>query len=418
MSSVISLSTTTAAPVASDATAVSDSGPVQLSFPAYLRNAALSSRFAHLTLDDAGERRRPPAVSSKKVLRRGDNEGKRWVRRKENDHFAGNPHIAVPSRRDLEPMRPTVHATFPVPLPPYLPRSVPAPAASLPMTDAQAASAGRFALSLRGMRKALRRAGPRTQALVRGVEEELTQWLEGVQVVTSPDDGAQLEFPGREVGGQDGVREVQRSAARLVWWIEDDAWARYVVHCCARFHEVVSFSKDTPTHRLTYLLRPNVTRPDPISLPSLVTPPTSDLDLSSYDSDLVSSLSDIPSDALSDIVSEADLPPQSVLSDVASDAGEADVESGSVASLRRSVTREADAWSVDADSLASAEEDTPRPRRAAAFRTRVWDRTARSGSSPSRSPARRMPLRRPAVTLAKPAVNAKSGQSFYEYLFN
>jgi hypothetical protein len=38
------------------------------------------------------------------------------------------------------------------------------------------------------------------------------------------------------------VREVERSPQRLVWWIENDTWARYVVHCCARYHNVVSFS--------------------------------------------------------------------------------------------------------------------------------------------------------------------------------
>ena len=59
-------------------------GPVPLSFPAILRNAALTSRFAHLTLDP--EQRKPAYQSavSKKSIRRNDNEGKRWVRRKEN----------------------------------------------------------------------------------------------------------------------------------------------------------------------------------------------------------------------------------------------------------------------------------------------------------------------------------------------
>ncbi|PCH43368.1 hypothetical protein WOLCODRAFT_164382 [Wolfiporia cocos MD-104 SS10] len=43
--------------------------------------------------------------------------------------------------------------------------------------------------------------------------------------------------------------------------VPDDAFARYVVHCCARLHGVVSFSKDDPLHRLTHHLRPNVTQP-------------------------------------------------------------------------------------------------------------------------------------------------------------
>lgn len=107
------------------------------------------------------------------------------------------------------------------------------------------------------MRRALRGrhgAGPRTQALVRGVEDELVRWLRGeddVVVVRDPDaqrepllsshDG-QFQFPGRAVAGLEEVREVERSPQRLVWWIENDTWARYVVHCCARYHNVVSFS--------------------------------------------------------------------------------------------------------------------------------------------------------------------------------
>src|SRR5712671_7759962 len=34
--------------------------------------------------------------------------------------FADNPHIATPSKRDLEPSSTSPHTTFPVPLPPYL----------------------------------------------------------------------------------------------------------------------------------------------------------------------------------------------------------------------------------------------------------------------------------------------------------
>lgn len=58
-----------------------------------------------------------------------------------------------------------------------------------------------------------------------------------------------VEFPGNMVGGQENMREVERTPLRLVWWIED-SWVRYVVHCCARYHEVVSFSK-YPLHPST-----------------------------------------------------------------------------------------------------------------------------------------------------------------------
>jgi hypothetical protein len=245
---------------------VKDQGPPPLSFPSILRNPGLTSRFAHL-VEPTQLSPDPSSVQSKKVWRRNDNEGKRWVRRRENGayssnslditskttlglnecaaRFTHNPHIAMPSKRDLNPSVPSQHATFPIPLPPYLPRSAPLPATVPPVPDTKASNAGQFNLSLRGMRKALRRSGARTQALVRGVEDELMRWLGEVEVVLNPDAGnvpPAFQFPGRVIAGEEGVREVERSPRRLVWWIENDAWARYVVHCCARYHNIVSFS--------------------------------------------------------------------------------------------------------------------------------------------------------------------------------
>jgi hypothetical protein len=67
-------------------------------------------------------------------------------------------------------------------------------------------------------------------------------WLSGVEVVMNPDKESGYQFPGRTVAGLEDIREVDRSPQRLVWWIENDTWVRYVVHCCARYHNVVSFS--------------------------------------------------------------------------------------------------------------------------------------------------------------------------------
>jgi hypothetical protein len=155
---------------------------------------------------------------------------------------------------------PVLQTTFPIPLPPYLPRSAPLPESVAPAPDAKASSAGQFSLSLRGMRKALRRSGARTEALVRGVEDELTRWLNEVAVVLNPASEGGHQFPGRAVAGEEGIREVERSPQRLVWWIEDDTWARYIVHCCARYHNVVSFSAFRvfsllPPHPCTVLTR-------------------------------------------------------------------------------------------------------------------------------------------------------------------
>ena len=51
-----------------------DKGSVPMSFPSILRNSGLTGRYAHLV----------DPVQPKKVWRRNDNDGKRWVRRREN----------------------------------------------------------------------------------------------------------------------------------------------------------------------------------------------------------------------------------------------------------------------------------------------------------------------------------------------
>ncbi|KAI0302740.1 hypothetical protein BC826DRAFT_986029 [Russula brevipes] len=383
-----------------------DKGPVSLSFPSILRNPGLTGHYARLA---EPTRFLSAPAQPKNVLRRNDNEGKRWVRRRENARFTDNPHIAAPSKRDLEPSLP--------------PRT---PLQPLPARHAQGAPP-------------LRRAD---QALVRGIEDELTRWLRGVEVEVVRDPDAQppgCQFPGRALAGREDVREVERTPLRLVWWIEDDTWARYVVHCCARYHNVVSFSKDTPTHRLTHILRPNATRPDPAARAALATPPTTDGDLSSlssYDSDVLSSLSDVPSiDDTSDPRAPAHprrLHESVPLSDIASDV-DADIETGSALGGDGGWAGDGDGHghgdleqAIGAMSLASDDEaplPAPPLARGAAYRTRatVWDphHRGRSGSSPSRSPARRKPRRPLGRATAKNAGDAAGGrrESFYDFLF-
>jgi hypothetical protein len=195
--------------------------------------------------------------------------------------------------------------------------------------------------------------------------------------------------------------------------------------------------KDTPTHRLTHILRPNVTRPDPAVRATLATPPTTDLDFSSHashDSDLPSSLSDVQSiDGASDVLSEEDfasdpeLPahthhrrvPPAPLSGIASDA-DAEVETGSAIGSASDLEQATEALSLAND------DETPRraPRRTAMYRTRaaMWDHhpRGRSGSSPSRSPARRKPPRRRlgrGVPKKPTSDDGERRESFYEYLF-
>jgi hypothetical protein len=93
------------------------------------------------------------------------------------------------------------------------------------------------------MRRDLRKCGLRAQLLVRDVENEILVWLQEGGTLFSPDADNDLSFPGILVGEAECIRQVLRTPLKLVWAINDDAFARYVVHCCARYHDIVSFSK-------------------------------------------------------------------------------------------------------------------------------------------------------------------------------
>jgi hypothetical protein len=303
--------------------------------------------------------------------------------------------------------------------------------------------------------------GGKAQGLVRDVEAEVLVWLEGGVVLSPSADGdgdGGLRFPGVAVRKREDLREVGRTPLQLVW-ATDDAFVRYVVHCCARYHDIVSFSKyinlipytlldpivfptesnkthlkqpgkEVQSRRLTYLLRPNVTRPDFRARSTLDSPPVTDLDYTSheYESDLIS---EPPSDG-----------------DVESDADSATAEAIGLTAIQESPAVEPvalqpivpeydDAWSVVGDTDAEGDESgnehdlaqsvdslslrdpnsTPRAvattRHHSNLRPRAWDHR-RSASSPSRSPSRR-PLRRvhPRIDPPKPA----HPKSFYDYLY-
>ncbi|TFK44259.1 hypothetical protein BDQ12DRAFT_640731 [Crucibulum laeve] len=449
--------------------AIVDTAPPILSFPAILRNPGLNNRFAHLHGGPTVYKQQQQINSQASVKRRhrDQNEGKRWIRRKDNARFVGNPHIVAATKRDYALNTPYTRQTFPEPLPAYLPRSAKLPVLTVPpATDPASANAGRFSLSLKGMRRDLRRAGGRAEYLVREVEDEMVDWLRRGGAVLAPDAlGAapvDTNVSGTPVGNTGTIFEVSRTPLQLVWRIADDPFARYVVHCCARYHEIVSFSKGDLDKRLTYLLRPNVTRPDHHAPATLNTPPVTDIDYSSHPE------SDIDSDFISDrelergIDSDAEGPPLSAIA-----------ESLPASPFSDSVPlgeENEDAWSmVEGDSDADIEADEsgselgiepavaglsltekqPLPLSGSPLKgveDQDGDRTlgpddvilslstatpltstnhrvrgvARSASSPSRSPARtRASRRRAGKRLAGRGVVVGIGGrgSFYEYLF-
>lgn len=158
--------------------------------------------------------------------------------------FSFNPHIVQPTKRDFAVPATQVQSTFPKPLPPYLPRVSSAPSAITPRSDPVSTFAGKFSHSLRGFRRELRRRRGIAEPLVRAVEAELCEWL---------------AEPGKPVDSEDyvivsGIREVRRSPTELVWDVEQDAFARYVVHCAARWYNIVSFSEHHFPRKVSYII--------------------------------------------------------------------------------------------------------------------------------------------------------------------
>ncbi|KAJ7497239.1 hypothetical protein FB451DRAFT_1348202 [Mycena latifolia] len=405
-----------------------DSAPVPLSFPSILRNPGLS-RYAYLS-DSAPKSAKPAVPKKPKTARRDDNEGKRWLRRKENARFSGNTQIVQPGPRDYLTPQPHIRPTFPEPLPVYLARNNKLPTAERPTRDPRSADCGRFSLSLKGMRRDLRKMGFRSKLLVLDIETEIVEWLEAGGTLFSPDTPEADSFfnaPGVPVRNTGTVVELSRTPLQLVWRITDDAFARYVVHCTARYHKIVSFSKDVSGHRLTYLLRPNVNYPEFHAATSLDTPPATDIDLSSQldtDSEFASdhdtrseagdsvSVVEHMSTIEEDSVPSPHLPSShypltddewSVAGDIDTDGG----ESGNEFEMGQSIN----SLSGDPNETVVVEHHLAQ----LSLRSRAWDHAqSRSTSSPSRSPVR--VLRRAAPVA--PSQQVKPPESFYDYLFS
>lgn len=207
---------------------------IPMSFPAILRNPGLS-RFAHLQEPKDKPKTAPAAV------RKGNNqkEGRRWIRRMDNARFAANPHITLPTARDHSLTLPLKRPTFPEPLPAYLPRTSLAPSPLPPPPNPTSAYAGHFSHSLKGVRRTLRKSN-KARALVKVVETELLEWL-NTTVVVNPQN--QIGGGGRSLHEHPAIREISRTAGEMTWSVSDDAFARYIVHCVARWYGVISFSK-------------------------------------------------------------------------------------------------------------------------------------------------------------------------------
>ncbi|KAJ7045456.1 hypothetical protein C8F04DRAFT_1025163 [Mycena alexandri] len=405
---------------------VDDAAPLPLSFPSILRNPGIASRFAYLS--DSVQESSKPLVPKKHKTLRTDNEGRRWIRRKENARFTGNVHIVQPAKRDfLPPQGPQIRSTFPEPLPVYLARNNKVPTAATPSPDPRSIDCGRFSLGLRGMRRDLRKMGFRSKLLVLEIETAVVGWLEAGGTLLLPD-ASESDIPSSGTPiGTTGVVEVSRTPLQLIWKT-DESFARYVVHCTARYHKIVSFSKEVTGQRLTYLLRPNVNYPGHHSNAALGidTPPTTDLELSSQldtDSEFASdldtrseageSVADSVVDQMSTIDEDAVTSPHpppalNPIEDEWSEVGDVDTD-GDESAMGQSVNSLAE----DPDATMVVESRLSQ----LSLRARTWEHAAqnRSSSSPSRSPVRPPRRSMPAAPSIRPTIPPKS---FYEYLFS
>ncbi|KAJ7262234.1 hypothetical protein B0H12DRAFT_1271105 [Mycena haematopus] len=400
-----------------------DSAPVPLSFPALLRNPGLASRYAYLS-DSASAKSKPTAPRKHKTLRRDDNEGKRWIRRKDNARFSGNIHIVQPGKRDYQQPVPHIRPTFPEPLPVYLARNNKVPGAVLPTTDPRDADCGRFSLSLKGMRRDLRKMSFRSKPLVVEIETELVTWLEAGGTQLTPDEPQNiLNHSGTAVGSTGTVVEISRTPLQLVWRMADDsdAFARYVVpqgcelqqrNVWTTSHLSVATQRQLPEHHAAI---------------GVETPPATDIDLSSQlDTDsefasdhdtrseageLESIVDSVAIDHNLDTTSSAHLPSApDFLDDDWSEVG--DVEDGDETGDESMM-----AQSIDSLGDPDATFAVRRGLAQLSLRARTLDHAShdRSTSSPSRSPTRPTRQTIPFATSTRPLIPPKS---FYEYLFS
>lgn len=188
------------------------------------------------------------------------------------------------------------------------------------------------------MRRELRqKGGQRARSLAQDVEDAIKAWLDGINI---PPPGEPNSRKPIDQGETPSILQVSCTQMEMVWKIED-SFARWIVHCVSRWHNVVSFSeshvlelieirltnhigKDIPVsgedaalQRYTYLLRPNSRHPDPRALAALHTPTTTDIDSSVFDTE-GSDFGDL-ADSVSSLQLIDSIPATSALSVVAED---------------------------------------------------------------------------------------------------
>ena len=160
------------------------------------------------------------------------------------DRFIGNPHIVAPTKDDLLESLPYIRTTFPNPLPAYLSRNTRVSSGTALITNEHSSMSGLFSLGLKGVRRELRKSGGRLKNAILEIEDEILTWLDGGTILAqNKEDFEELDAPGKPIGQTGRILEIHRDPLRMIWYIENDGFIRYVIHCCARYHNIISFSK-------------------------------------------------------------------------------------------------------------------------------------------------------------------------------
>ncbi len=112
-------------------------------------------------------------------------EGKRSLRRRENAGLVHNPYLARPTVNDLLPPSSSAgglsksFASYPGGKQLNAIRNTTAPSPSLPTSEPTSTEAGKYTLSLKGVRQLLRKRGRRAEVVVGKSEEVLRNWVMG-----------------------------------------------------------------------------------------------------------------------------------------------------------------------------------------------------------------------------------------------
>ena len=110
--------------------------------------------------------------------------------------------------------------------------------------DENSSLSGLFSLGLKGVRRELRKAGEKARIFVFEIENEILAWLDGGTLLSPFDENQESMYASGSPIGQTGkIVEIQRNPLRMIWYIENDGFIRFIVHCCARYHNIVSFSE-------------------------------------------------------------------------------------------------------------------------------------------------------------------------------